>query len=76
MKDIEFPNGGIYASKWGLTDFYDGNDDVLRKAVESGEDFDTGWFGCKAVCADGTVYPAVELNAADDTVYVEGYILY
>lgn len=40
-------DGGSYASKWGITDFYEDIEALLREAVESGEDFDTGWFGCK-----------------------------
>ena len=38
---------GEYASKWGISDFYDEAEQSLRDALESGEDFDTGWFGCK-----------------------------
>lgn len=36
-----------YASKWGLIDFYEEAERKLREAINSGEDFDTGWFGCK-----------------------------
>ena len=32
---------------WGVGDFYDGNEEELRKAIESGEPFDTGWHGFK-----------------------------
>ena len=81
MKDIEFPNGGIYASKWGLTDFYDGNDDVLRKAVESGEDFDTGEFGCKKEIRYARVHRErgefeVEVTAHMDDLWDDGYLIY
>lgn len=46
MKEIDI-SYGEYASKWGLTDFYPGSLDKLTSAIESGEDFTTGWFGCK-----------------------------
>ena len=36
-----------YASNWGITDFYDQYEAALREAIDSDEDFDTGWFGCK-----------------------------
>ena len=32
---------------WGIGDFYNGNEEELRKAIESGEPFDTGWHGYK-----------------------------
>ena len=37
---------GDYAASWGLTDFYDECETLLRSVVESGEDFETDW-GCK-----------------------------
>ena len=40
-------NAGLYASKWGISDFYEEAEKDLREALASGEDFDTGWFGCK-----------------------------
>lgn len=46
MKHIDL-DGASYASKWGITDFYEDVEALLREVVESGEDFDTGWFGCK-----------------------------
>lgn len=46
MKEIDITYGE-YASKWGLTDFYDESAEKLKSALESGEDFCTGWFGCK-----------------------------
>lgn len=46
MKTVDI-SYGEYASKWCLTDFYPISEDRLRHALESGEDFDTGWFGCK-----------------------------
>lgn len=38
---------GEYASKWSLTDFYEPSEQKLKDALNSGEDFDTGWWGCK-----------------------------
>ena len=35
------------ASRWCLSDFYQESLDKLTSAIESGEDFTTGWFGCK-----------------------------
>ena len=32
---------------WGVGDFYNGNEEELRNAIESGEEFDTGWHGFK-----------------------------
>lgn len=46
MKTIEI-SSGWYASKWGLTDFYPESEEKLRSALDSGEDFETEWFGCK-----------------------------
>lgn len=42
----EFATNGD-ACKWGLTDLYESDETILRKAIESGERFDTGWVGCK-----------------------------
>lgn len=48
MKTIDIAERtGEYASKWGLTDFYPEAEEDLRAALESGEDFETCWFGCK-----------------------------
>lgn len=46
MKEIEISTGE-YTSKWGLTDWYPEAEEKLQEALASGEDFDTGWFGCK-----------------------------
>lgn len=45
MKDIDICYG-LYAAKWGLTDFYEESEKKLKDALASGEDFDTGWWGC------------------------------
>jgi hypothetical protein len=46
MKDIDICTG-MYASQWCLTDFYEKSEQKLREAIASGEEFDTGWWGCK-----------------------------
>lgn len=46
MKNIDIEHGA-YASKWGLADWYEESEEILRGAMASGEDFDTGYFGCK-----------------------------
>lgn len=33
--------------KWGVGDFYNGNEELLKNALSSGEDFDTNWHGFK-----------------------------
>lgn len=38
---------GEYAAKWSLTDFYEDSEQKLRDALNSVEDFDTGWWGCR-----------------------------
>jgi len=40
---FDFDNWG----SWGVGDFYDGNEEELKSAIESGEPFDTGWHGFK-----------------------------
>lgn len=48
MKEIDITrNTGLYASKWSISDFYEEAEKDLREVLASGEDFDTGWFGCK-----------------------------
>jgi len=46
MKNIDICCGE-YASKYALTDWYEGSEEILREAMASGEDFDTDWFGCR-----------------------------
>lgn len=43
LKMFDFDDWG----SWGVGDFYDGNEEELRKAIESNEPFDTGWHGFK-----------------------------
>lgn len=72
--DIEY---GMYASHWGLTDFYEQSKQKLMDALNSGEEFDTGWFGCKKeiryarICReDGHI--TVEVSCHMDDLYDEG----
>lgn len=46
MKDVDICMG-VYASHWDLIDFYPQSEAALKAALASGEDFTTGWFGCK-----------------------------
>lgn len=63
------------ACKWGLTDLYEWDEEILRKAIESGERFDTGWVGCKKeirsmrICRDDDI--TVECSAAMDSALEE-----
>lgn len=45
MKNIDICDGD-YAAKWGISDFYEDSEELLRNALASGEDFTTEW-GCK-----------------------------
>ena len=69
MKELDLDGLG-YASKWGLTDFYEGRDVVLREAIDSGEDFDTGWFGCKKEIR----YARIVREEGELAVYVSAYM--
>ena len=46
MKEIDISHG-TYSSNYNLTDFYPESEEKLREALASGEDFTTGWIGCK-----------------------------
>lgn len=82
MKKIDIAeNTGIYASKWCISDFYEEAENALRSALESGEDFETDWFGCKKEInygqiarEDGKITVSVcchmdDLWEADDLIY-------
>lgn len=71
MKDIDICYGE-YASKWGLSDFYEESKAKFMDALNSGEDFDTGWWGCKKeiryariVREDGHIMVEVSCNMDD-----------
>lgn len=82
MKKIDITEKtGWYASKWGVSDFYEEAEKALREALASGEDFDTGWFDCKKeinsgriVREDGEITVSVtcsidDLWESDDLIY-------
>jgi hypothetical protein len=76
--DIEY---GMYASKWGLSDFYEESKAKLVDALNSGEDFDTGWWGCKKeiryariVREDGKI--TVEVSAHMDDLWEQTDLIY
>lgn len=82
MKKIDIAeNTGIYASKWSISDFYEQAENALRSALDSGEDFETEWFGCKKeinygqiVREDGKITVSVcchmdDLWEQDDLIY-------
>ena len=73
MKIIqEFTRGD--GAHWGLTDWYPEKEAALRAAFESGEPFDTGWYGSKKEIAsarirmeNGTLKIEVSVSDDDDT---------
>ena len=76
-KDIDICYG-MYASKWGLTDFYEESEKKLKDALASGEEFDTGWFGCKKeinyaryLCEDGQFH--IMVSAHMDELIISDY---
>ena len=80
MKEL-FKDAGVYAAKWGLTDFYEAEEQELREAIESGEDFTTGWYECKKEIRsgkitrmDGKIY--ITVSAEMDDLYDEYDLIY
>ena len=43
----DIADGGVYCSKWGLTDLYDECEKNLRQLIDSQDDFMTEWCGSK-----------------------------
>ena len=72
---------GMYASKWGLTDFYEESEQKLKDALASGEDFDTGWFGCKKeiryarICRENGAVN-IEVSCHMDDLYESDDLIY
>ena len=72
---------GMYASHCGLTDFYEQSKQKLMDALNSGEDFDTGWFGCKneinyaRICREGGRI-TVQVSAHMDDLYEGDALIY
>lgn len=80
MKDIDICHGA-YASKYALTDWYEESEKILREAIESGEDFDTGYFGCRKEIRYGRIRRengviTVEVSAAMDDLYDGSELIY
>ena len=66
---------------WGVGDFYDGNEEELRKAIESGEPFDTGWRGFKKEIQSMRIHRdetgvEVQVSAAMDEVFEQEDLFY
>lgn len=82
MKTIDIAERtGEYASKWGLTDFYPEAEEDLRAALESGEDFETDWFGCKkeiryAKITGDQEEITIEVSAHMDDLWEEDDLIY
>ena len=82
MKTIDIAeHTGEYASKWSLTDFYPEAEAELKKALESGEDFETDWFGCKkeiryAKITGDQEEITIEVSAHMDDLWEEDDLIY
>lgn len=82
MKTIDIAERtGEYASKWGLTDFYPEAEAELKKALESGEDFETDWFGCKkeiryAKITSDQEEITIKVSAHMGDLWEEDYLIY
>lgn len=66
---------------WGVGDFYNGNEEELRKVIESGEPFDTGWHGFKKEIQSMRIHRdetgvEVQVSAAMDEVFEEEDLFY
>ena len=74
-------NTGMYASKWGVSDFYAEAEETLSKALASKEDFDTGWFGCKKEIHSARITrengeTKVQVECEMDDLWEEGDLIY
>lgn len=82
MKTIDIAEKtGEYASKWGLTDFYPEAEAELKKALESVEDFETDWFGCKKEIRYAKITGTqeeitIEVSAHMDDLWEEDDLIY
>lgn len=66
---------------WGVGDFYNGNEEELRKAIESGKPFDTGWHGFKKEIQSMRIHRdetgvEVQVSAAMDEVFEQEDLFY
>lgn len=55
---------------WGVGDLYNGNEELLKNALESGEDFDTEWHGFKKELES----MRITRDSEGITVYVSAYM--
>ena len=68
----------MYGCKWGLTDLYPEDEQILRSAIDNRQTFDTGWIGCKKeirsfrMISDGkaiTIMACAEMDEFEDLIY-------
>lgn len=69
------------AAKWSVTDFYPECERKLWELISSGDDFDTGYFGCRKEPRSARIYRAggkltVEVNASMDSLYEDDDLIY
>lgn len=69
LKNI-FEDSGDYAAKWGISDFYDADGDLLEDTIKAGEPFAANWGAKKeivyaSIVSDGETI-AVEVTASID----------
>ena len=81
MKIIDLEESSAYAAKYGVSDFYDDAAEKLREALESGEDFDTKWFGAHKEINYARVHRQygeleVEVSAHMDDLFDEPDLIY
>lgn len=79
MKEIDI-SCGDYAAKWGISDFYEDSEELLREALDSGEDFTTEW-GCKKEIRYATLTKedgkiTVQVCCHMDDLYEEDDLIY
>lgn len=55
LEKLELFHKGGDASKWGVSDFYEGHEKVLKAAIEHGTPFTTGWFSSKKEPQSGKI---------------------
>ena len=55
-----FEGLGYDGAKWGVSDFYDEHEKVLRNALKDGLPFDTGWYSVKKEIESGRVCRSVK----------------
>lgn len=79
MKQIDISDCE-YAAKWGVSDFYEDSEELLRDALASGEDFTTNW-GCKKECRYATLTKeggkiTIQVSCLMDDLYESDDLIY